>query len=148
MNMLIMTTPVSTGERYEFKFLAGMAKEAGYQLRVAERKQTSDCLLECCVDYEHINERHKADVDDALQNGKVYVVNGMSNMVKRGAIELCTLDESPIEKFAKIIGKTLSREDKIITALLASGERRNRKLHELGATQIEIRSAAAKVASI
>lgn len=146
MKMLIMTTPVTTGERYEFKFLATMAKNAGFQLRVAERKGNGGSL-DACVDYDHINERHKADVDEAFANGQVFVVNGMTNMVNRGAIELSTINESPIEKFAKIIGRQLNREEKIINALLADANRRNLKLRELGATTPEIRAAAAKVAN-
>ena len=146
MKMLIMTTPVTTGERYEFKLLATMAKDAGFQLRVAERKGNGDSL-DACVEYNHINERHKADVDEAFANGQVFVVNGMTNMVNRGAIELSTIHESPIEKFAKIIGRQLNREEKIINALLADANRRNLKLRELDATTPEIRAAAAKVAN-
>lgn len=144
--MLIMATPITSSERYEFKLLATMARDAGYQLRVAERITTGDSLC-ACVDYNHINERHKADVDEAFTNGRVFVVNGMTNMASRGAIELHTMGESPIEKFAEIVGRILTREEKIITALLADKGSRNRKLRELGATSVEIRSAAAKIAN-
>jgi hypothetical protein len=144
-NLLIMCSPVTKGERFEFKRLASMAKKAGFALRVAERRSIGDSL----VSYKHINERHKEAVDEALASDSVnvYVVNGMADIVSRGAIELCTIDNSPLEKLAKIVGATLSRQDKICTALLASDAERSIKLHELRATHEEIRSATRYMAS-
>lgn len=147
MKMLIMTAPYfyNTSERYEFKTLVSMAKEAGFQLRVAERRSNDNSQLSGCVDYLCINARHKADVDEAFKTGTVYVVNGMVNMISKGAVELCTMDCSPIEKLAKIIGKTLSREEQIICALLSRKPDSNHKLRLLRATPDEIRSAMLRV---
>ena len=142
-NMLVMTTPVTASERCEFKLLAGMAKEAGFELKVAERKATGSRPLNACVDYSQINRRHKKDVDTAFKDGKVYVVNGAKSMTKRGAIELRTQHSSAIEELSRVIGKELSREERIIDALLQNSKH---KLEELGASVMEIRSAAAKLA--
>ena len=145
MKMLLLPTPASENQRYEYKILTKMGREAGFEIRTAEPKSNSH--ITHVVDYNYINERHKADVDKALVEGDVYVVNGMVNITKMGAKELSSIFEGPIEAFAKVVGKELSRNERIIAALFCMDSLRSEKLRALEATDIEIRQACAKIAN-
>ena len=139
MKMLLLPTPTSENQRYEYKVLTEMGREAGFEIRTAEPKSNSH--ITHVVDYNYINERHKADVDKALAEGDVYVVNGMVNITKMGAKELSSIFEGPIEAFAKVVGKELSRNERIIAALFCMDSLRSEKLKALEATDSEIRQA-------
>lgn len=129
---VVYASPVTAEERYGAKVLNKLARKAGINICVAEPGETKGCGLK------QLSDRHLNTITEAFKNGDiVYVINGFSDIISAGAIEISTTEHTPIESLCKKHGIKASRHDKIAGTLLSGEHIRRKKLQAMKVTPSE-----------